>query len=206
MFDQTLPDSKAADGNKSSQAYIAFISIIVLLGIGLYFGIEYVASLDDPLYNLPVVGSVESLVFSPDGDYMATGLQYGTVQLWDMTSGTELATLERPQPAARYQSSDSTIYLWNVSNGTLLEAIEHSNARGYATAAFSADGTRLITTLHAAPSRNNATYLRDAVDGRLLYTASHDQVLGVARQPDGMLLAARDLPPGATLGVWRIAD
>ena len=41
------------------------------------------------------VGSINSLVYSPDGTRIATGSVDGMVKLWDATTGRELLTLTR---------------------------------------------------------------------------------------------------------------
>lgn len=55
--------------------------------------------------------NISSINFSPDGQYLASGCQYGKIKIWDVTSGKELKELK----------GESAIYSVNFSpNGKLL--------------------------------------------------------------------------------------
>ncbi|MDW8071839.1 MAG: zinc-ribbon domain-containing protein [Anaerolineae bacterium] len=99
---------------------------------------------------------VLSVAFAPDGKTLASGLQDGTIRLWEVASGRELSTLcghtEAVQsvafaPDSRLLASgswDGTVRLWEVASGR-----ELSTLRGHTAAvqsvAFAPDGRLLAS-------------------------------------------------------------
>ena len=102
------------------------------------------------------MGVIRSVVFSPDGQILASGGADGFVYLWSMKDGSLLATIDAHKEAVNAvamspdgsllasASNDHTVCLWHVPNGILLHCLkDHKdtvNAVG-----FSPDGTRLVT-------------------------------------------------------------
>ena len=94
---------------------------------------------------------VESVAFSPDGKTLASGSSDKTVNLWDVSTGTELRTLKGHSgwvnsvafsPDGRTLASgslDRTIKLWEVSTGAELRTLKGHSAV-VTSVAFSPDG------------------------------------------------------------------
>ena len=114
-------------------------------------------------------GGVESVLFSPDGQTLASGSSDGTIRLWDVSSGQLQATLrghsmddvslfsfspDGSTLASRgFFSRDGTIRLWDVPSGQLQATLEgHTSAvnsvlfspDGQTLASGSSDGTILL--------------------------------------------------------------
>lgn len=79
--------------------------------------------------------NVTSVVFSADGKTLASGSSDETVKLWDVSTGTELHTLDGHSNAVESiafspdgktlasGSGDKTIKLWDVSTGAELRTL-----------------------------------------------------------------------------------
>jgi WD40 repeat protein len=99
---------------------------------------------------------VLSVAFSPDGATLASGWHDNTVQLWQVSDGTLLYTLEghtayvssvafSPDGATLASGSyDGTVRLWRVYDGTLLRTLE-GHTSGVSSVAFSPDGVTLAS-------------------------------------------------------------
>src|SRR5262249_36054587 len=101
-------------------------------------------------------GPVETVVFSPDGQRLATASEDATARVWEAASGRLLITLEGHQDAVETvvfspdgqrlatASEDATARVWEAASGRLFITLEgHQDAVG--TVAFSPDGRRLAT-------------------------------------------------------------
>ena len=79
-------------------------------------------------------GNPEPLIFSPDGTILVNGLNHGAIQLWDVTTGNQIAVLDghtKEVETLTFSSNnktlvstamDGTILLWDwdeISNGSL---------------------------------------------------------------------------------------
>jgi WD40 repeat protein len=92
-----------------------------------------------------------SVAFSPDGQWLASGSSDNTVKVWDASSGGLTRSLAGHQGSVRSVafspggrglasgSDDRTVKLWDVSTGTLNRSLEghHNWVRSLA---FSPDG------------------------------------------------------------------
>jgi WD40 repeat protein len=105
---------------------------------------------------------VQSVDFSPDGRYLASGSADSTVQVWDTSQwGDPVSTLTehgagvnmvRFSPATGNQtlfstSDDNTIIRWSVPDGNLLN--RYSNTWPVANIRFVGDGTQFFTEVEA---------------------------------------------------------
>jgi WD40 repeat protein len=102
--------------------------------------------------------NIESLAFNPDGKTIASGLNDGTIQLWDASSGNLIRTLAGHQsyvsdltysPDGRIlvsASNDKTIKAWAMESGSLLTTI--TEKQSIQQISFTADGEELIVRLN----------------------------------------------------------
>jgi WD40 repeat protein len=102
-------------------------------------------------------GSIESLVFSPDGERLATGSNDGTAKIWDVRTGTLVRDLKGhtntvfrvafdPADPSRVAtaSADGMARIWDSDTGKSLVILTgHKSAVN--SIAFSPDGKRVVT-------------------------------------------------------------
>ncbi len=146
-----------------------------------------------------------AVAFSPDGKTMASGLEDGTISLWDAATGTLIRGLRDSQSLdavtslafsldsktlASVNHAGQTVYLWDVATGYMMRTIK---GHGYAInrVAFSPDGVHLasgsgddtvgvwdITRDQEAPVLRAAEIVRAVAfghDGSYLLSAGYDQ-------------------------------
>ena len=133
----------------------------------------------EPLAVLPDVGGLTAAVFSPDGSRLAIAPRdRGGVEIWNPATVERERTLageggpvaeiafspEGGLVAAAFASGrpGGGVRVWSTTDGTCLWHL-HENARGAVTVAFSADGSRLLTT-----SADGTVLVRDAATGTRL--------------------------------------
>src|SRR5262252_5917002 len=97
-----------------------------------------------------------SVAFSPDGRWLASGSNDNTVKLWEASSGKLVRSLEGHQdsvssvafsPDGRWLASgsnDKTVRLWDASSGRLVRSLE-GHRRLVRSVAFSPDGRWLAS-------------------------------------------------------------
>ncbi|KAL2885250.1 Vegetative incompatibility protein HET-E-1 [Ceratocystis lukuohia] len=152
--------------------------------------------------------NVTSVVFSTDGQRLASGFYDNTVKIWDATSGACLQTLEGHGDWVRSVvfstdgqrlasgSDDRTVKIWDATSGACLQTLEgHAN---YVTSVvFSTDGQRL-----ASGSYDNTVKIWDATSGACLQTLEgHDNyVRSVVFSTDGQRLASGS--DDSTVKIW----
>ena len=158
---------------------------------------------------------VNSVVFSPDGQTLASGSSDDTIRLWDVATGAALHTL-RGQTESVYTivysvafspdgqtlasgSSDDTIRLWDVATGAALHTLS-GHTRDVTSVVFSPDGQTL-----ASGSSDDTIRLWDVATGAALHTLSgHTRdVTSVVFSPDGQTLASGSWDD--TIRLWDVA-
>jgi WD40 repeat protein len=153
-----------------------------------------VTILETTIYN----GTMNQIVFSPDGTTLATASSDGTARIWGTSTGRELARFEHdgllgevnqvafsPDGATlATASSDETARLWNISTGKELARFEHDGSV-YAVA-FNPDGATIATASSDAMAR-----IWDVSTGTEIAKLEHDDRLvdQVEFNPDGTTLA-----------------
>ncbi|HET9543320.1 MAG TPA: WD40 repeat domain-containing protein, partial [Acidimicrobiales bacterium] len=175
---------------------------------------------------------LESATFSPDGQVLATATSDGTgTLLWDTETHDQLAALAHEGdlsldtaispdgrtlavPAIHYREDgrpEGRLEIWDLESQALVEVVP-SPAGSLSTAAYTADGSRLVTQggpgADAAPRDvvvvwDTQTWEPVGEPWVLDPGYSGDEVLEVS--PDGSLVAMPS-PDGGAVGIWRSAD
>ncbi|KAL2890623.1 Vegetative incompatibility protein HET-E-1 [Ceratocystis lukuohia] len=141
---------------------------------------------------------VSSVVFSNDGQRLASGSRGKTVKIWDATSGACLQTLEghtRSVTSVVFSndgqrlasgSEDSTVKIWDATSGACVQTLE-GHGDYVASVAFSNDGQRL-----ASGSNDCTVKIWDATSGACVQTLEGhgDYVASVVFSNDGQRLAS----------------
>jgi WD40 repeat protein len=164
------------------------------------------------LDEIPIEESVFSLAISPDGEFVASGMESGKIHIWQTRTYELLRTLEGHTDAARSVdfspngevlvsgSKDATVRLWRALDGTLLHTLEgHTDEINRVI--FSPSGE-----IVASGSNDGLVNIWRISDGKLLRTLEeHDSsVYSVAFSPDGQRLVSTS--GDGLIRVWRVAD
>jgi tetratricopeptide (TPR) repeat protein len=161
---------------------------------------------------------VRSAAYSPDGTRIVTASDDGTARVWEAASGRVLVRLEahggkvwsaafspdgarivtasNDTWAREWQAASGTAWVWDAASGRELARLRHGGR--VLSAAFSPDGTRIVTASQDATAR-----VWDAASGgELARLSGHERgVEGAAFSPDGsrVVTASED----GTARVWR---
>ena len=141
-------------------------------------------------------GHTNSVVFSPDGQLIATASEDHTVKLWDVPTGQCLHTLEGHTmfvASVAFSSNgqlfataswDETVKVWDTRTWQLVSTLQgHTNPVD--SVAFSPDGGLIVTG-----SSDKTAKVWCPQSGSLFYTLPfYSDVASVAFSPDGKLIA-----------------
>ncbi len=154
---------------------------------------------------------VDSVIYSPDGRYLASGSQDKTIKIWEVATGKQLLTLTGHSdqvlsviysPDGRYLASgsqDKTIKIWEVATGKELRTLTGHSDR-VRSVVYSPDGRYL-----ASGSWDKTIKVWDVVTGTELRTLAgySGWVWSVAYSPDGRYLASGN--GDKTIKIWEVA-
>ncbi|PHH49856.1 Vegetative incompatibility protein HET-E-1 [Ceratocystis fimbriata CBS 114723] len=126
---------------------------------------------------------VNSVVFSNDGQRLASGSYDKTVKIWDATSGACLQTLEGHHKSVKSVvfsndgqrlasgSSDKTVKIWDATSGACLQTLKGHGGYVYSVV-FSNDGQRL-----ASESWDKTVKIWDVTSGACLQTLDNNGIV-----------------------------
>ncbi len=157
------------------------------------------------------LGRVNFVAFSPDGQLLASGNENGSIKLWQVATGREIATLHQARgymesvfslsfsPDGQILASgseDTALRLWNIATCKRLDIISDGKSEVNAIA-FSPDGQ-----IFASNRRDNKIILREVTTNKEIYTLTAcSDVHALAFSPDGKLLASGDY--GGNIQIWQ---
>ena len=155
--------------------------------------------------------STNSAVFSPDDNILAISSRDGVIDLWDVTTGALLKTLERNESGVNNivfseknvlvgSSRDGTIKLWSLDDGSITKTLV-GHTEEVSSLSISPHGGFL-----ASASSDKSIKLWDISTGKLIRTLQghSKRVVKVVFSPNGETLATAS--QDATIKLWRVSD
>ena len=206
----SLPDSaKARLGKRNLTGRIAYSSEGDLLAVASSIGIWiHDADTGATLDLLTVPTPVSNVVFSPDGNTMASGSwDDSMVRLWEVRTGQSIATLTghtiyvggiafSPDGYTLASSDGEAIRLWDVASRKLKTTfIDHGNHINSVT--FSPDGSML-----AAGSDEKVWIWKVTTEQSVAILEHKDGARNVAFSPDGTTLVSTSWGNNTTVRLW----
>ncbi|BBM85914.1 protein kinase domain-containing protein [Candidatus Uabimicrobium amorphum] len=152
---------------------------------------------------------IKSVIFSRDGQIVASGSWDNTVRLWDTTTGKELLMLNgysrnirsiafSPQNKMIASSWDGAIRIWNITTGKEIMTL-HGHTDDISCLVFHPNGKLL-----ASGANDNTIRLWEIATGKLvsILTGHTSYVLSIAFSPDGNTLASGSWDK--TIRLWNV--
>ncbi len=162
--------------------------------------------------------NVNTLAWSPDGKYIASGSGDETVQVWNSSDGKQVYTHPGParawwdwgkraiqalawSPDNQYIASagtDGTVQVWKATDRKQIYLYKgHSSGERINALAWSPDGKRI-----ASGSADDTVQVWDALDGKNVYTyhGHSEDINALAWSPDGKRIASGSADD--TVQVW----
>ena len=184
--------------------------LAVASGIGVW--LYDVATLRELALFTGHMDRVEAVAFLPDGTMLASGSNDGTVKLWDVATGQNIATLGgynrtwqqsvqsvafSPDGTILAAGSYGEVNLWDVTTKTDIASLE-GYKKWISSVVFSPDGSILASGLN-----DDRVELWDIATRTNIAILKHpDLVYSVAFSPDSTILASGTL---REVGLWDVA-
>jgi WD40 repeat protein len=155
---------------------------------------------------------VGPVAFSLDGQFIASGSQNGTINVWNATSGKELNAIATGHGSVQAVavapdgdricsgSTDGAIIIWDTTTGTLLYHFAQSSS---VTSALFADDVHLISG-----DSFGSCYVWDSISGKLQWTHSANSgidlcAVRLAISSDGSVIAFNSFGNNIHLWEWK---
>jgi WD40 repeat protein len=162
-----------------------------------------------PLYTLVRFQAIAAIAVHPNGYTLAAGTLDGTVQLWNLRTGSLISRFPAHTAAITAlqfspdgdtlitASEDRTLILWDLATGQQRATLQ-GHTGGIHAIALTPDGETLISG-----SRDGVRFW-DMNDGALLqhWNGHHDWVMSLAIHPNGRQFASGDLQGQIKLWSW----
>jgi eukaryotic-like serine/threonine-protein kinase len=192
---------------KGSRLWV-WVVILLLLGGGAYAGMRFYRPTVKVVTLTSQSQPIVSVVFSADGQTLATASKDNTIQLWKTATDRALNTFSDHVNAIALSSDDRTlatadwdknVQLWSIANGQILDTMDGHTGPVLAVA-FSPDGHSVATG-----SSDKTVRLWNVATGKTtnILTGHTADVRSVAFSPDGHMVASGSADD--TIDLWDAA-